>query len=73
MSTDSIALFDAASEAVDIEWLYSRLVANPAFGGELVERYGDRWRPKAWAIENPTLPLVSPNLCGPGGFAILIK
>ncbi|HZS07277.1 MAG TPA: hypothetical protein VFD58_20740 [Blastocatellia bacterium] len=69
MSTDFIALFDIAPGVVTPEWLLAKLAANPVFAVGLVERYRDRWKPKAWATE--TAPVTgSPILWGPGGFAL---
>jgi hypothetical protein len=69
MSKDCIALFDLSSDGATAEWFLARLIANPAFAAEVVDRYRDSWHPKAWVVE--TSPATGrPELLGPGGFAI---
>ena len=69
MSTDFIALLDVSVELVSPDWLLPRVIERQAVFTEFVERYGGHFRAKAWAVES--VGAGSPELVGPGGFAMV--
>jgi hypothetical protein len=69
MTTDTIALFDIASESATADRLCSVLTADPGFASALIARYRPLWNVPTWMIT--TAPLNDePELIGPGGFVL---
>ena len=73
MSTDFIALFDASSDVVTLEWLLALVASDPGFGAGVVDTYRDVWVPKTWTVESSPGMVEPAELLGPGGFAIRAK
>lgn len=71
MSTDFIALFDASSPEITLEWLREKLIANPQFAHGIIEYFRDKWRVKNWEIE--ISQVTGAALLGPGGFVIRLE
>src|SRR5215510_6684332 len=69
MSTDFIALFDIAADAVTPESLLAQLSGDTNFAAGLIERYRDHWQPKTWTIET-SRATGEPEILAPGGFAL---
>jgi hypothetical protein len=72
MSVAFISLFDASSEQVTSEWLFSKLEANPSFAAPIVDRCKAYCPPQSWVIEGWSVNGL-PELHGPGGFAIQVR
>lgn len=71
MSTDFIALFDASSPEVTLEWLREKLIANPQFAHRIIEYFREKWRVQDWEIDSSEVNEAA--LWGPGGFVIRLN
>lgn len=69
MSNDVVARLDVTQKSTTLASLLETLRSERGAFSDLVERYGNAWRPKQWVIDSLS-PGSGPALLGPGGFVI---
>lgn len=70
MSADLIACLARGAAFAGAEWLRDELARGPAGIPEAIARFGHRWRPKEWTVEERAPGAI--NVVGPGGFSIYV-
>jgi hypothetical protein len=69
MTTHTQAYLDVTVSTMTAEQLLNVLRSRSDFAADLIERYRDRWLPKAWELDSQPAN-GEPTLWGPGGFGI---